>query len=301
MKSFVLATLFPPSLALALIAAPSSAHASMAYAYAYDSMRSLSFDGSVHMGDDTTTSHNTAQFSGYGKADKSDPIDAQQAFVGPGARPGENDFSKKLGTIGQFSRSDSQIVMNDHQTFNVAEGYRTSPGSGLATGETDWQFTLKQTDVNGILFKFSLAPSMQVETKVTDMGAGAIAQLVASLTLTDNTGKVVMSWKPNGNTATSAEGALTVNAGSVSNIKDPFNVNKDLFCAGDCGPIFYQPPATTQDYQIQYDGGVNSVFNVDLHLIEHTEVYIDEPGGVAAIGLGMGLLLIRRRGMRTAA
>lgn len=258
--------------------------ASTAYAYS-ENNASISFSNGTATNLQSLAS-NTSSFSGFGTSTQSDPLDPLQTKVGPGPFPGENSFGPQgPGGLG-YSRADTLIssaTLDGLGGENVAEAYRTSPGSASDLAYDKFTFGLTATVANQpISITILASPNMHVTT--TGDGV-AEAVVVFAVNIYDHaTGRLLLAWFPDGN----ALSDFTLNAGSVSGVEDPYNLNAEIDCAGTCDKS-YSVPGINQ-WTLSYLGAPGQNYDVIAGWEEVVNVAITpEP---ASLGLAGGALVL---------
>jgi hypothetical protein len=269
----------------AVAGAPASAPAD-AYGYSENDV-TLSISDATKSDPRSSLSSNEATFGGFGTDKATDPNDARQAESGPGPFPGENSFPA-WGRKGEYARADSQIRTKDIDIdgSNVAETFRTTPGFGDALAGCSIRFRLTQTGAGPIGFILTGHPVLSVSADKP--GEFATAAIFVVVTLRDpTTGNVLFSWEPNGTT-----NDFTLNAGVVTNVTDPFSLNKIITAVGGPDSKGYAPGPGT--FRISYRGSPNQVFDAAVTWTELVDVSVPEPSPIAMVGLGLAIVCSAR-------
>jgi hypothetical protein len=174
---------------------------------------------------------------------------------------------------------------------NVAEAYLTNPGAASDIAVNSFTFGLKPTVADEPLSIAIFAnPSMQVTT--TGDGS-AKANIYFSIAIGDaKTGAVLLVWAPNGNPL----GDTTLNAGSTSGIEDPYSLNAQIDCTGNCSKTY--APSGINEWTLSYEGAPGQQYDVTVRWYETVNVSIPEPASMALTGgalLLVSLALRRKR------
>jgi hypothetical protein len=210
-------------------------------------------------------------------------MDAGQATSGAGPFAAENTFTRK-GTTSDYARADS--ILREADTLgpftlageNVAEAFRSSPGSARATADVLVRFLIDQSTDQPMRFFFRAAPIM---IALADPEDSALAEIVFSLTLSDLGGTELLRWTPNGD----PESDFVRGGGEVSNVADPFSLNQRITA----------PPGLTYipgQGEFRMDFGVKAGQQYEAALVfrEHvrlTVAPIPEPPSFLLLGVGL--------------
>jgi hypothetical protein len=260
--------------------------ASTAYAYS-ENNASISISNGTTPGI-TSLASNTSTFSGFGTDQQSGPLDPPETKVGPGPFPGENSFGPQgPGGLG-FSRADTLIssaTLDGMGGENVAEAYRTNPGSASDVALDRFRFVLTPTVANQpITITILASPNMRVTTTGDGM---ARANIDFAVNIFDSTTHaLLLAWFPDGSPLSD----FTLNAGSVSSVEDPFNLNAEITCSGTCDQSYSIPGIN--EWTLSYLGAPGQKYDVIAGWDETVNVLITpEP---ASLGLtGIALILFR--------
>jgi hypothetical protein len=251
------------------LTAPPAVKAS-AYAYSLNSIFDFRISNVAVFDHQTSSAFNVAEFAGFGVDVVNGPIDPRQAQSGPGPFPPENRFSPQGGN-GQFARADNLISSTSilsMQGLNVAEAFRSSPGQARASSTTTLQFGITRTsDADPVAIFFDSAPSMVVQSELS--GESSIARLAFSVTFYEHgTRNQLLQWTPNGDPLHD----FTFSAGVVTNVKDPFSLNKTIVCLDACF-TFYDLKGEATGWGLDYRlGGGGQQFDVEVNWRESVDV-----------------------------
>ena len=275
--------------AASLAFATDPARASFAYAYSNDFITEFSVAGAAVTVTGSSTT-NQASFDGFGTSTPpSNPTDARQAFVGPAPPDGQNSFSPYGTGNGQYARGDS-LISSTRQPItaeNVAEAFRFTPGAASAVAVDAINFTIALKANQPATFSFTAEPDMVVNTGGS---AQAVAIILAGISLEDSDENLQLSWEPSGKTGIGDPAHLVVKSGGVSGVTDPFSLNKEIDCSGDCFKEYSNPGDDT--YTLTYTANSDATLNGLLFMTEEVGVQVPEPaslalftGALAAFGL----------------
>jgi hypothetical protein len=265
--------------------------ASTAYAYSMDDV-GLGFSNATLVGDLTSFASNSSSFSNFGTSTHSGPLDPAETTVGPGPFPGQNSFGPE-GQVGLgYSRADTEITSTDIDALggeNVAEAYLTAPGNASDLAYDKFGFGVTPTVANQpISITIFADPNMQVTT--TGDGV-AEADIALAVNIYNADGQLLLAWFPDGNPL----GDFTLNAGSVSGVEDPFTLNADIDCSGNCDKSY--APGGINEWTLSYEGA--GPYYVTVGWEEGVNVAIPEPASLALTGGALILLgLARKRSRR---
>jgi hypothetical protein len=270
---------------LLAVSTGSPLRASTAYAYSANNVF-VGFDNGTVVNPLTSAALTSSSFSGFGTSTHPGPTDPPQAKTGPGPFPPENSFGPQ-GPVGQFgySRADTEInsaTVDDLAGANVAEAYLTAPGNASDIAIDSFTFGLTATVANQpISITILASPSMQVTTT----GDGfAQANIYFSVSIDDHTTHaLLLAWAPNGNPLHDT----TLNAGSVSSVEDPYSLNNQIACSGNCSNSY--APSGINQWTLSYEGTVGELYDVTVRWYETVNVAIPEP---ASLGLTSGALIL---------
>ena len=149
-------------------------------------------------------------------------------------RASDYTFCSKRGSTG-YARADTgrsfNVMDNDGpNSGNVAEAYRTTPGTASASANTKLSNQITTTVGGGpVRFAFFTTPFMRVMTSTA--GDEAVAEL--ALTLSVMLGNdIIFTWSPCGNPSDASCFKLMDPHVSVAAVRDPFDLNQTIQCAG---------------------------------------------------------------------
>lgn len=177
-----------------------------AYAVAINDVSNflVSLDGDITLHGAQTVSESSATHAGYPGQAYSDAMDALQSKAGPGAFPGENDFTQ-WGRVGDYTRGDALIGSADvlgegGWAFNIAESFDRDGDLGTGFGANTLTGELIVGPNGGwIGFDFNALPYMEVEVTANSKDSGyATAELAFNISIEDAAGGTVFSWSPDG-------------------------------------------------------------------------------------------------------
>jgi hypothetical protein len=192
-----------------------------------------------------------------------------------------------------YSRADTEIegtTIGALDGQNVAEAYRTTPGSASDLAFDGFEFGITPTVADQpISIEVFANPNMQVAT--TGDGT-AQANIYLSVTISDHaTGATLLTWAPNG----TLDDFTLVGGGAVSAQEDPYSLNTGINCSGTCSKS-YAPGFNSWD--LSYEGAAGEQYDVLVRWSETVSVTIPEPASLGLTGgalIFFGLVLKRRR------
>jgi hypothetical protein len=257
--------------------------ASTAYAYSADNV-TVSMSGGTQFNLQTSIAVNRSSMSNFGTDRDSGATDPMQTFVGPTlTQPPENSFGP-FGAQGPgYSRADTQILgtsVDDMAGKNVAEAYITFPGNASDFALDKFTFGYSASGNTPITITINANPNMIVTT--TGDGSAEAAMAFAVNIYDHTTHALLLSWFPDGNPV----GDTMLNAGSVSHVADPFNLNGEINCSGNCSNSYM--PGMSQ-WTLSYKGAAGEQYDITAGWYEDVNVAIPEP---ASLGLAGGALIL---------
>lgn len=267
---------------------PNTAGAEFVHAYSRNFIDGFTISGGT-MSNLFSRTTNSAEFQGFGRDQTMDPTDAIQARSGPGPFPGQNQFEPH-GRTGQYARADALIFFGGFggANLNVAEIYRTSPGSADAFATVTITFDLEQNSDKPILFSFNAFPRMTVATGADN--DFSLASISFRLTLHDrDTLEHYLSWTPIGDPLNDFER----NGGVVTDVLDPYSLNKEIFRINP-GQEDYFRPLEGQDskFSLGYKRTKGQKYTATVEWRENAGGGVTpEPSSVVLLGLGAAVLL----------
>lgn len=236
------------TLLVGIAALPNWANALPVYAYSKNEISFFSIETATVSSEafPLYDSSHTASFAGFGTS--SHPQGAEsgtnnlvQSTVGPGGFAAEDYFAPHGKTASGYARADTgrdlDVIENGLNSSNVAEAYRTTPGTASANAITKLTAQIT-TKVPGeeVNFTFFSDPFMRVMTSAD--GDEAVAELALSLSvlfLSDSDGmpaQTIFTWSPCGNASDASCFDLKDPRISVSGVRDPFDLNQTIECSG---------------------------------------------------------------------
>ena len=244
-------------------------------------------------------SSHTASFAGFGTSShpqgaESGTNDLVESFVGPGASG--------------FARADTgrdlDIIDRGQNSSNVAEAYRTTPGTASASAST--KLTVQMTTSlpgEPVSFSFFSRPFMRVMTSAD--GDEAVAELALSFSVLFQSGsgqtaaRTIFTWNPCGNASDASCFDLKDPNVSVGRVIDPFDVNQTIQCSGSCERTW---PTDGNEQSGAYSITLNipdtGYLQASISANENVRVRgVPEPSTILLVASSLALLRWRKRRM----
>jgi hypothetical protein len=106
-------------------------------------------------------------------------------------------------------------------------------------------------------------------------------------------GVLLMTWFPDGNPLAD----FTLNAGSVSGVEDPYDLNAEISCSGNCSQSY--SPSGINEWTLSYLGAPGQTYDVIAGWEETVNVAIPEPASLGVSATALILFLLAGRSGRS--
>ena len=267
-----------------------------ASAYAFSNNHvTVAFGNAIVRESQRSSGENRAEFGGSPSSTTSAPFDPAEAVSGHLPFADTNVFGPR-GRTPEYARADVRIDSNSifgMEGTNVAEIYRTSPGTANATARTHFDFDLMQTSEQLVTISVFASPELEVATDRKDFASAEVSFVVTFFQRGDDGHQeVIFRWTPGGDPKTD----YFKLRGTVQEGADPFDLQHAISCFATCSEHY----AEAGLFNIAYGIGTGAKYGVFVDWTERVSVNVPEPptpvlllGAIAA-----ALTCAGRRGAR---